>query len=140
MVAFLLIFTIFTPFLFLIGLGEKSTAAYDNDNIFLNTLPILIIYYEQPLPRPLRSWVAELALSCASYGSITSCNVVFGLLLLDASFQTGKQWKDEYSGKRLVGLNPDLSESFTETYAVYCLGLKLTLAPLSFNIPLDLIS
>ena len=127
MVAFLLIFTIFTPFLFLIGLGEKCIVAYDNDNIFLNTLPTLTIYYEQPLPRPLRSCVAGLALSCASYGSITCCNVVLGLLLLDASFQTGKQWKDEYSGKRLAGLYPDLSESFTETYTVYCLNPKLAL-------------
>ena len=30
----------------------------------------------------------------------------------------GKQWKDQYSGKRLVGLHRDLSESFTETYTV----------------------
>ena len=116
-----------------------------------------------PLPRSLRSWVAELALSCASHRSITSFNFVFGLLLLGASFQTGKQWKDEYSGKRLAGLYPNLSESFSETYTVSgwedltlsklsCQGRiksfllivllkpQINTAPLSFNIPLDLIS
>lgn len=36
--------------------------------------------------------------------------------ILNFPLSIGKQWKDEYSGKRMVGTHPDVSESFTETF------------------------
>ena len=38
--------------------------------------------------------------------------------MFDFPLNMGKQWKDEYSGRRLVGVHPDLFESYTETFTV----------------------
>jgi len=38
--------------------------------------------------------------------------------ILNFPFNMGKQWKDEYSGKRLGGLHLDVVESYTEAFTI----------------------
>jgi hypothetical protein len=42
--------------------------------------------------------------------------------VLNSPFTVGKQWKDEYSGKRLVGIHHATDESYTDTFTV--IGLE----------------